>query len=455
MQAALACDPMVEPIEVASNRREMIGYVSELRSERSLRKLELTPPQERSHTFHTAAKGDKMQFGSSRVTFGIMTTMVAGLLTVLPVNAQPAATPGGSADKPLMAEQYFKNVQVLKGIPVNEFMETMGFFAASLGLNCVFCHVPESLENWDKFAEDVPLKRRARQMIEMVNSINKTQFGGRRALTCYSCHRGNQVPRVIPSLAEQYGIPPEDPNLVEIVPNAAPGPTADQILDKYIQGLGGAQKLASVTSWVAKGTYEGYDTYHEKVPFDVFAKAPDQLTTIAHTQNGDTTSVFDGTAGWIASVDKPIRLLPYLPGSELDAAKMDATVWFPAGIKQSLTDWRTGFPEATIEDQEVNIIQGTGAGRSRFKLYFDIKTGLLARQLRFTNTPVGTVPIQVDYSDYKDVAGIKVPFHQVVTWTDGQTTIELSDVQPNAAIPASRFAKPAPAVMTAAKAAPK
>ena len=120
-----------------------------------------------------------------------------------------------------MSDQYFKNVQVLKGIPVNEFMETMGFFAASLGLNCVFCHVPESLENWDKFAEDVPLKRRSRQMIEMVNTINKTQFGGRRALTCYSCHRGNQVPKVIPSLAEQYGVPAEDPNQIEIVPGRA------------------------------------------------------------------------------------------------------------------------------------------------------------------------------------------------------------------------------------------
>src|ERR1700733_15337444 len=93
-------------------------------------------------------------------------------------------------EKPLLAEQAFKNVKVLKGIPVGEFMDTMGFFAASLGLNCVFCHVSESLENWDKFAEDVPRKNVARQMILMVNDINKRDFGGRRALTCFSCHRG-------------------------------------------------------------------------------------------------------------------------------------------------------------------------------------------------------------------------------------------------------------------------
>src|SRR5215813_7439573 len=73
-----------------------------------------------------------------------------------------------TAQKPLMAEEVFKNVQVLKGIPVNQFMETMGFFAASLGLNCVYCHTSESLEDWDHFADDIPRKRMARNMIMMV-----------------------------------------------------------------------------------------------------------------------------------------------------------------------------------------------------------------------------------------------------------------------------------------------
>ena len=92
--------------------------------------------------------------------------------------------------KPLMAEDVFKNIQVLKGIPVNEFMETMGFFSASLSYNCTDCHVSESLQSWAKFADDIPAKRRARGMILMVNAFNKANFGGRRVLTCYSCHRG-------------------------------------------------------------------------------------------------------------------------------------------------------------------------------------------------------------------------------------------------------------------------
>src|SRR6202790_1592194 len=168
--------------------------------------------------------------------------------------------------KPLMVEDVFKNVQVLKGIPVNQFMDTMGFFSASLGLNCTYCHVTESLGNWEKFAEDVPLKRTARRMILMVNAINKDNFQGRRVVTCYSCHHGGQRPKVIPSLAEQYSTPEEDPNEVEIVGSAPAGPSAEQILDKYIQAVGGTQHLAALTSFAAKGTYEGFETFHMEVP---------------------------------------------------------------------------------------------------------------------------------------------------------------------------------------------
>ena len=105
-----------------------------------------------------------------------------------------------------MVEDVFKNVQVMKAIPVGEFMDTMGFVSAALGLNCTGCHVPESLQDWSKFADDIPRKRTARAMIRMVDTINKTNFGGRRVLTCWSCHRGTQIPEVIPSLAAQYTI---------------------------------------------------------------------------------------------------------------------------------------------------------------------------------------------------------------------------------------------------------
>jgi photosynthetic reaction center cytochrome c subunit len=371
--------------------------------------------------------------------------LACALATAAVQGQAPAA--GATGDQPLMSDQVFKNVQVLKGIPVNEFMDTMGFFAASLGLNCVFCHTDQSLEDWSHFADDVPRKRIARGMIAMVNNLNKNNFGGRRVVTCYTCHRGNERPKVIPSLAEQYGVAPEDPNEVEIVESAPKGPSADQILDKYIQALGGAQKLAALGSFVGTGTFEGYDTYHQKVPMEIYAQAPGRLTEVMHTQNGDSTTVFDGREGWVASVDKPVRLLPDLPGYEQDAARLDAELAIPVRIKQALTQWKAGFPVTTIDDKEAQVIQGTGAGGTRFKLYFDEDTGLLTRLVRYEPTAVGTLPIQVDYSDYRELAGVKIPYKWVVTWTNGQSHNELTEARANVAIEASRFARPPEAVV--------
>ena len=94
-----------------------------------------------------------------------------------------------------MAEQVFKNIQVLRGMSVNEFMETMGFFAASLNANCTYCH---ELGTWESYAKDeLPAKQTARKMVLMMNQINQTYFAGRQALTCYSCHRFGTTPKIV------------------------------------------------------------------------------------------------------------------------------------------------------------------------------------------------------------------------------------------------------------------
>lgn len=352
-------------------------------------------------------------------------------------------------DKQPMAEQVFTNVQVLKGIPVSEFMATMGFFAASVGLNCVFCHVPESLQDWKKFAEDVPRKRITRNMIAMVNTINKANFGGRAVVTCYSCHHGNEVPKQIPSLALQYGTPEEDPNEIEVPSQPVAGPSAEQVLNKFIAATGAAG--AHPTSFAIRGTYEAYETYHQQVPFELWVKAPAQMASVVHTQNGDSTTVYDGSQGWIASPNNPVMLLPMAAGAESDGARLDAQLFFPAGIRQALSQWRSGFPQTSVGDQDVQVVEGIGPGRTKVKLFFDIKTGLLARQLRYVKTVVGTNPYQIDYADYKDVGGVKLPHQWTVTWTNGQSIWRVSDIQADAAIPPGRFARPAPAVLAPAK----
>jgi hypothetical protein len=367
-----------------------------------------------------------------------------GLVCLLP-GWLPASGQTAAQQKPLMAEDVFTNVQVLKGIPVNQFMETMGFFSAALGYNCTNCHGDEVLGNWAKYADDVPVKRTARRMVEVVNTINKTLFGGREAVTCYTCHRGSPTPKVVPSLLEQYSEPPaDDPNEVEISRRAPATPTADDILNRYIQVLGGAQRLAALTSFVGKGNYDGFDSYHGKVVVDVYAKNTGQRTVIVHTQNGESVTAYDGRNAWIMGPDKPVSVLQLVPGGDMDGVKLDADLAFPGGLKQALTGLRVGFPTTTIDDREVQVVQAT-AGGSRVKLFFDKQTGLLTRVVRYSKTMVGPVPTQIDYSDYREVAGVKMPFQWRLTWTDGQSMFSLNEVQPNVAIDPAKFARPAAA----------
>jgi len=369
-----------------------------------------------------------------------MAFALAGATTWAQNAGQPPAqqTPP-PAQKELMAEDVYKNIQVLRGIPENQFLSTMGFFSASIGESCEFCHDDET--SWAGYAKDNEHKQTARKMVLMMNAINKSYFGGNRKLTCYSCHRGTDFPKVTPNLAEQYSAPTVDEPDV-ITEQATGEPSADQILDKYVQALGGAQKVAAVTSFVAKGTYQGYAEL-DKSPIEIAAKASGQRVTIIHTSNGEWTTTFDGRRGWVAEPGRPVPLLE-LTGQFLEAVKVDADLSFPARIKQSFTQWRVGYP-AMVNDREVEVLQGSSSGNFPVKLYFDKESGLLVRQMRYTNSPVGLNPTQIDYTDYREVSGVKMPFRWMTTWTDGKASTELSEIKVNMPVADAQFAKPAPA----------
>ncbi|HEY7336854.1 MAG TPA: photosynthetic reaction center cytochrome c subunit family protein [Bryobacteraceae bacterium] len=382
-----------------------------------------------------------MKFGSGRPVRGVVAVIAVWLLNLASASGQTAPA------KQLMSEQAFKNVTVLKGIPVDEFMDTMGFIAASTNYNCTDCHVEPKVEgDWSVYAVETPRKATARRMILMVQSINRNNFGGARVVTCYTCHRNLQgAPKIRPSLREQYGAPPDpDPNEVEITRQAPGVPSADQIFDKYLQAVGGAVKAAAITSVVFKGTYQGYA--EPQAPVDIYVKAPNQRTMIVHTDGGDRTTTCDGSHGWMAApaADKPLPVITYSNG-DLDAVRLDAVLSFPAGIRQAITKPLVG--SSSIDDKDVVVVQGTAnGGHSSIKLYFDKQSGLLVRQVRYADTIIGQVPVQVDYSDYRDVApaGVKLPFHIITTWTDGRSDVHLSSAQTNIPIDAAKFNQPAP-----------
>ena len=232
-------------------------------------------------------------------------------------------------------------------------------------------------------------------------------------VTCYTCHRGVQHPEVTPSLAEQYGAPPpDDPDRVEVIPNTPDDPAAaEQILDKFIQAVGGAQQLAKLTSFTAKGTYAGFDTDFQKVPVGNFRQrlrisGPRRIICTAET----IRPRYDGREGWIASADRPVPMI-LLTGGDLDGAKAGRGYRFSRDAQAKLEQMARRLPachDRTITP--LQVVEGTAAGGTRVKLFFDKQTGLLVRQTRLIETEVGLIPLHIDYSDYRAVSGVKMPF---------------------------------------------
>jgi outer membrane lipoprotein-sorting protein len=355
-------------------------------------------------------------------------------------SAAIVARQGGGAERPQMAEEVFKNVQILKGIPVDQFMGTMGVFSAATGLNCTDCHLDESGGDWAKYADENARKQMARRMMLMVNTINQTNFGGRQVVTCFTCHRGDSRPNVMPSIDLLYSSPPPfEPG--DLVGPARGQPSVDQLLDKYQQAIGGIERLNALKSFTAKGTYIGYDDA-DKSPLEMYAQAPAKRTLTSHTPSGDFTWVFDGQSGWVGAplTDRPLPVMP-VTGQDLDGLAAEVQILFPVGLKQTLSNWRVGFP-TEIGDREVNVVQATTRTGGIVTLCFDHETGLLTRLVGYSASPVGRIVTRVDYDDYREVAGVKMPFKWTLSWLNGRSTFELESVQPNVPVDAARFARP-------------
>jgi hypothetical protein len=375
-----------------------------------------------------------MTVGRKRALFGASVAVLVCLLGLVSVSGQAGQEPAQP-----MAENVFKNIQVLKGIPADEFMDTMGMFASSLVYDCTGCHVEDILIRREAFAEPTPRIQRARQMVVMVNALNKQYFAGQPKVTCFTCHRGSGFPEVIPDLRMQYGEGlSENPNGIALFSRGKE--SADPVFAKYINALGGADRVAKLTSYTATGTYLGFNTGGATVPIEIYATSPDQRATVVKVFDGDAVRTTDGRNAWAAEGWRQIPLMTFT-GSNVVRARVEAMLAFPMVLQKAFSQWKVGA--VTLGDTDVQVLQGSNPGQLPVNLYFD-DAGLLIRSVRWSSTPVGTVPTETDYSDYRDVAGVKMPFKMVVTWTNGQNTIEIKDVRPNVAIDAARFGRPAP-----------
>ena len=296
------------------------------------------------------------------------------------------------------AEQKFKNIQIFKTLPATQIDPTMAFISGSLGVRCNYCHASNGFDKDDK-----QTKLTARRMIQMVFDLNRGSFNGQGAVTCYTCHRGKPTPVSVPAVGQNLWAA-SSPSPASVAP-----PTVKQILDRYVQAVGGADALMKITSRTVKGSRIGADGV--LVPEEVYQKAPDKLLTVTSYPNVVFSNGYNGTVGWGHSSRDGATPLP---DQLLVQLKRDA-VFYKELKTQEIYSSLTLLGKASVRDADAYVIQATPADGPAEKLFFDVRTGLLVRRYTESDTPVGKLPLQVDYEDFREVDGIKQPF--LIHWS--------------------------------------
>ena len=364
--------------------------------------------------------------------------MVTALLGFVLGATQFANAQGGGArtTEGKKAEEVFKNIKVMNGTPADELVPAMHLIRGQLGVDCEYCHEEEN-----RAADTKEAKTVARKMMQMMNDINKNSFAGEQEVTCYTCHRGSARPvgTLILPMAET-----EERPRVNL-------PSADQIVAKYVEALGGEQALRKVASRVVTGTQYIPTGPGGGMPvpatIEQYQKAPNMSVNIYHTATFTISNGFDGSRAW--SQDQRGRVAE-ASGVEQARAQREADFYFPLDLKRQYTKMDVRRI-VRVNDRDAYLVIGTPQNDLPEQLYFDTQTGLLLRKQTVTETPVGRNPFQVNYGDYRDTgSGVKFPFlitlypasKESVPQTSA--TIHVTKVQDNAPIDNAKFMKPEP-----------
>jgi photosynthetic reaction center cytochrome c subunit len=342
----------------------------------------------------------------------------------------------GMPDKPASAgpktaEQEFKNIKVLKNIPAEQLIPTMQFIAASLGVECEFCHVEHQMEKDDKKE-----KQTARKMIEMELAIDRNHFDGDLEVTCYTCHRGAAHPVGTPMLSADAARPAPHVHEHEHEGEShANRPSADEILNKYLAAVGGPDALKKIKTRVQKGTI---DAMGHQFPIEVYSEGPDKRVSISHPNGGSSVAAFNGEAGWLTIPNGVHRMTTM----EREAARIDAQLYFPIAVREMYKSFKVA-PGEEIGGHATYLVSGTAEGRPDLRLYFDQDSGLLVRQIRYAQTALGKNPTQIDYADYKQSDGVKIPYQWTLARPNGSFVIRISELQQNVPVDEKLFVPPA------------
>ena len=328
-------------------------------------------------------------------------------------------------------EQVYKNIQVLNGLPASELDGVMDFMSASLGVGCTHCHT----NPWDSDSKST--KVGARRMILMTRAINKENFSGNPAVTCYTCHRGRHNTEPLPT-ADLATTPA--PDVTATTTKTAALPSAEDVIARYIRAIGGDAAIGNLKTRTSRGTETTINrmTPPQTLSVEILQAAPDKSLIARNDPRGATLEGFDGSKGWT----KDARGKREASGRELADMKRRADFFRYLKVRESYPQMRV-LAKEKVRDKEAYVVGATSRDDSREKLYFDVETGLLVRQFVAFKTAFGSIPEVTDFDDYREVSGVKLPF--TVTWSRPpfSSTLHFAEIRLNAIIDESRFDLPA------------
>jgi len=296
-------------------------------------------------------------------------------------------------------DRSFKNVHLFKNLSQPDLSRVMSFIRASLGVHCDYCHLVGK-NGWDFGNDSKAPKIKARQMIRMVMEINKSNFKGEPEVSCFTCHQGRIRPNGTPPLPQK-----EPPFPTPIAESGIVEADAGKILEEYVQATGGEaiSKIRSAKTLVMKGTTD--ETWKRKVvPYEVYYKAPDKWRIRKTLEDGVVTYGFDGKNAWaqegaetrtmgegeVAVFRETIDSLKLLP--EVESRK-------PKAVKKR-----------TMNDRVAFALEYEFPGGITEYYYFDAETHRLKGRRRYTPSPIGIIPQQINYENYKELHGVTIPY---------------------------------------------
>ncbi len=370
----------------------------------------------------------------SLLAIGFLCALAVGIVTVLAGDGDRNSGQQRLASTEKTVEQEQKNIQVLKGMPASQLLPAMNFISASLGVRCNFCHVNND-GKWDFASDEKGEKKAAREMITMVLGINKNNFRGNTEVSCYTCHRSRTSPQGVPTLP-----------IPEVMRPAAAAegatkealPSVDQVLTRYLDAIGGSAAVDKLKTRTMKGTW--LTSNGSSMGYELFQSTPNKVLALFTTPQGVMERAFNGSAGW----EKSPRGVRDMVDEEMIYLKRYPDLFKDIKLKDQFTRLTVSGKEK-LDGRDVYVLRGTTLNNNRERLYFDTQTGLLVRRFTIMPTSIGNIPEQVDFEDYRDVDGMKMPFTIRVSAIDPfyTSTRKFTEIKLNVPVDDARFNKPA------------